>query len=296
MTDADLSMAGPGARLRAARQQRGVSLAALAAQLKVSVVRLEALEGEQWGALPDPTHARALATSVCRVLELDPGPVLAGMPRAGGPALERVSAGLNQPVRDGGGGSWIRSWGVGLAALAAALTLGFSLGPWGAGVGALADAWLPGWLASDRAPASVSVPLPADVVPEPTFTATQPASALAGVHTGAQEAAVPMAGAAPTSAAPSPVTVPAAASVSATDLPVLTLRAERGASWVSVIDGKGASLVARLLQRGEAMDLPGEPPLRVTLGNAPVLSVNWRGQAQALDGYEGTRVARLELK
>jgi hypothetical protein len=34
----------------------------------------------------------------------------------------------------------------------------------------------------------------------------------------------------------------------------------------------------------------------VVLGNAPVLELRWRGQAQALEGYEQRRVAKLELK
>ena len=101
--DADSKAGSAGALLAAARRKQGLHIVTLAAQLKVSPARLEALEAERWQDLPDPTHARALATSVCRVLGIDAAAVLAGMPKGGGAALERVSAGLNEPVRSGAG-------------------------------------------------------------------------------------------------------------------------------------------------------------------------------------------------
>ncbi len=71
----------PGAILRSARENADVHLAALSANLKVSVKQLEALEADQFDQLLEPVFARALAAKVCRFLKIDSEPVLALMPQ-----------------------------------------------------------------------------------------------------------------------------------------------------------------------------------------------------------------------
>ena len=66
--------------LRAAREAAGLHIAALAAALKVPVRKLEALEAGRYEELPDLTFARALASSACRHLKIDPAPVLEQIP------------------------------------------------------------------------------------------------------------------------------------------------------------------------------------------------------------------------
>jgi transcriptional regulator with XRE-family HTH domain len=70
----------PGAYLRESREAAGLHLATLAASLKVSVRKLEALEHDQFDLLPDAVFTRALASSVCRMLKLEPAPVLERLP------------------------------------------------------------------------------------------------------------------------------------------------------------------------------------------------------------------------
>lgn len=271
---------GPGALLEAARRRQGLHIAALAAQLKVSPARLEALEAERWDELPDPTHARALATSVCRVLGIDAATVLAGMPRGAGAALERVSAGLNEPVREA---AMLRAaslrWGLLIALLLLLAALAFKFWP----------------RADEAAPLSSAVELPL----EPAADA--PAQAASPLGMPASEAAVvasqvtsPM----PSQAMPlAPQPVASAARPPAHGEAGLELRATQGASWVSVVDAAGNSLASRLLNQGESLSLPASgAPLRLVLGNAPALELSWRGQAQPLVGYEQRRVAKLELK
>ena len=86
--------------LRAARQQQGLHIAALAASIKVTPAKLEALEAGRYHELPDTTFARALAKTVCRVLKIDPEPVLAQMPDTPDSGLARVDGGLNTPFRE----------------------------------------------------------------------------------------------------------------------------------------------------------------------------------------------------
>ncbi len=88
--------------LRAAREQRGLALDDFAALLKVPARRLELLEADQFDQLPDPVFVRALAQTMCRTLKVDPGPVLALLPRTPGQRLDQVHVGLNTPYREGG--------------------------------------------------------------------------------------------------------------------------------------------------------------------------------------------------
>jgi cytoskeleton protein RodZ len=78
---------GPGSLLRQAREEAGIHIAALASALKVPVARIEALEAERFDLMPDVAFVRALAASVCRVLKLDPAPILALLPQPARPLL-----------------------------------------------------------------------------------------------------------------------------------------------------------------------------------------------------------------
>lgn len=71
-----------GAMLRAAREHSGTHVNTLAATLKVNVKVLEALEADDYDALPSIPFARALAASICRHLNIDSKPVLDLLPSA----------------------------------------------------------------------------------------------------------------------------------------------------------------------------------------------------------------------
>jgi len=280
---------GPGALMEAARLKRGLHIAALAAQLKVSQARLEALEAERWSQLPDATYARALATSVCRVLGLNAGAILAGMPPAAGASLERVSAGLNRPYRAGpewrGQGS--RKWLF--AGLAALLVAAAGLAFWPDGTKPLPDVLV------DVLPSAASAALPNLAEAPLAVDTAAPASSSSAVQPNKADA-LPAPASSLALQPATPVSVSPVLAQPVAGLPTLEIRASKGASWVSVVDGAGVSLAARLLNEGEVLTLEPKAPVRVTLGNAPALAVSWRGQTQVLSGYESTRVAKLELK
>ncbi len=283
------SSEGPGALMEAARLKRGLHIAALAAQLKVSQARLEALEAERWSQLPDATYARALATSVCRVLGLNAGAILAGMPPAAGASLERVSAGLNRPYRAGpewrGQGS--RKWLF--AGLAALLVAAAGLAFWPDGTKPLPDVLV------DVLPSAASAALPNLAEAPLAVNTAAPASSSSAVQPNKADA-LPAPASSLALQPATPVSVSPVLAQPVAGLPTLEIRASKGASWVSVVDGAGVSLAARLLNEGEVLTLEPKAPVRVTLGNAPALAVSWRGQTQVLSGYESTRVAKLELK
>src|SRR5512140_448635 len=98
-----------GTLLRQAREAAGLHVAALAVSLKVPVRKLEALESDRYDQLSDAVFVRALASSVCRTLKIDPQPVLDRLPQSTAPRLIQDSDGLNAPFRgprDGARPAW----------------------------------------------------------------------------------------------------------------------------------------------------------------------------------------------
>jgi cytoskeleton protein RodZ len=85
--------------LRRAREAQRISIEAMAAKIKVSVSKLEALESGRFDQLPDANFTRALAMTLCRALKIDPHPVLAGMPAARPATLFSEVPPLNQPFK-----------------------------------------------------------------------------------------------------------------------------------------------------------------------------------------------------
>jgi cytoskeleton protein RodZ len=88
-----------GSLLRQAREAAGLHVAALAVALKVPVRKLEALEDDRYEALPDTVFARALASSVCRTLKVDPQPILDRLPQGHAPRLVPERQAINAPFR-----------------------------------------------------------------------------------------------------------------------------------------------------------------------------------------------------
>lgn len=289
-----------GRLLREARERQGLHIAALAASIKVTPKKLEALEADRFDALPDATFTRALAQTVCRALKIDSGAVMNLLPPPSGHRLEQVGEGLNAPFRNRSGALAQRD-GSGLATRPAFWVTALIL------AAAVAVFFLPtGFVdrVSARTPAASSpargaVDDPASL-PPPTFvsapTIVLPAAAesASAVAAGASDSATTSAATSLAAATPaaSDATTTVAESVPAGLLQVRT----SAASWVEVSDGRGQPLLARLLRAGEAVGVDGTPPLRVRIGNASATSLTYRGKPTDLAAFTRDNVARLELK
>lgn len=304
MTERDASLAPEasgqtaGQMIRAARQAAGVHIAALAASIKVSVQKLEALEDDRYDDLPDATFARALAKTVCRFLKVDPTPVLARLPEPGTPSrLEHVAVGLNQPFRDTGPRrgdrldlAWWTRPAVWLPLLIVLAALALWLVPPGM-LPSLGGGDAPGSTAApEPAPPAASAtpsaapvpPASASPAPAPALPALQPASAAAVLM---PPAAAPAGG----GSAPAPGVSPAEGEG------VLVLRT-RGQSWVEVRDANGRVLLSKLMRDGETAPVDGPLPLRLLVGNAGATEVWLRGQPVDLKPHVRDNVARMELR
>lgn len=289
-----------GALLRQARQAKGLHIAALAVSLKVPQRKLEALEADRYGELPDATFVRALAQTVCRALKIDPVPVLALLPQTLEPKLDRVSSGLNQPFRERPGRDDPKRWTAALrpgplaavALLLAALALYFAPAQWWSGDGEAGEASL----RSEAAASAVSetiFPLGANgtvVAVSAENAAPVPVTPLAAASVPAVPAA-PVTIAEPVSAAPA---VAPKAAVAA-EAGALQLRAS-AQTWVEVMDANGQTLISRNLASGEEIGIEGALPLKLKVGNAAGIKLLFKRQPIDLTPYTRENVARIELK
>lgn len=259
-----------GAMLRQAREALGLHIAALAVSLKVPVKKLEALEADRFDLLPDAVFVRALASSVCRSLKIDPEPVLAKMPHTSAPQLRAYESSINIPFRSpadrGGMFSWDHLsrpyvWVV-LGLLIGALVLFFF--PFGqrtdVAVGPKTDA------------AGVKPPVP---LPVPTAS---------------EEKALPAAAAAAEDANAPEVLVPGSGATTG----VVVFRA-RAVSWIEVVDASGVVQVRRNMASGETIGATGALPLAVVVGRADTTEVQVRGKPFDLMAIAKDNVARFEV-
>lgn len=88
-----------GMLLRQAREAAGFHPEALAGILKVPVQKVEALEADRFDLLPDMVFVRAMASSVCRTLDVDAQPVLERLPGRAMPRLAQSRDRVNAPFR-----------------------------------------------------------------------------------------------------------------------------------------------------------------------------------------------------
>lgn len=293
MTHESQAGASAGALLRQARQSAGMDIAVLASALKVPVNKLQALENDDFAVLPDAVFARALASSVCRTLKVDPAPVLGQLPQGQAPRLVGDKDGLNAKFKDPQDKAPplrlpAASRGVSLTVLVLLAA-------------AAAVYFLPsGMLEFDlaRAPA----PAPAQAVVEASQENGSVSEAVPGAESAvsAQSPASDVPAAAPTAAVPAAAVPMVAASVaSAAGAAVASALLEFRAtaeSWVQVRDAAGAVVFERTLKAGESAQAPGKPPLSVVVGKVNATEVMVRGAPFDLSTVARENVARFEVK
>jgi cytoskeleton protein RodZ len=241
---------GIGARLRSAREQKGLTVLQAAERLHLDARVLEALEAEDFAALDAPVYVRGHLRRYAELVGESPAELrelyAAARGAAPGPDLTHIPhrAPHADPAR---------------LVVPAVLVLALF------GVAGLV--W---WL----------VTLP---VPGPQAVTAEAALRVPGAAGGgtAEELISATAGAASRAAAPAAGPRAAAASPGSEVRLALKFSA---VSWVEVYDATGERLIAALSPPEGVRALSGEPPLRVVLGNAPGVALRLNGQPVALEG------------
>lgn len=272
------SAAEAGALMRRAREALGLRIEVLAASLKVSVAKLEALEAGQLESLSDRVFVRALAASVCRHVKLNPELVLSKLPAASQTPWASPKTATNTAVKHNEGHPR-RSWFEYLSRPVVLAVLALLVGA------ALITFWpqlrATGWFS---AAAPVTTDSPAQVVQQALPVAPR-------------EVAVAVTPFAPSSAAvPAVPVVPASAPVAAVVAPELLVLQARAESWVRVADAKNVVLLQKTLAAGETATVAGAVPLAVTIGRADAVDVQVRGQPMDRAVLGSGTVARFAVK
>jgi len=278
-SDAPAETVSRPVRLKEAREAAGLHIAALAAALKVPVKKLEALEAGRYTELPDMTFARALASSACRQLRVDPGPILQQIPQSAVSTLGQSGHALNAPFHSGHDEAPFNplSWLSRPALLAAIALL----------LGALVIVFLP------RADHTSAVPEPGAAAGPGPVPAAMPVVPPEPAAPGPQDAEPSTSPQAPVAEAGVAVTPdPSAVTKSGGLLSI----AATGESWVEVVNGSGVVVVKRLLQAGDVIEFSAAPPYTVVLGKADAAEVSVRGKLFDTSPFARNNVARFEVK
>ena len=235
---------GIGARLRAAREKRGLTVLQAAERLHLDARVVQALEAEDFAALGADVYVRGHLRRYAEAVGESPAQLqqlYSGSPHAAGPDLTRIPRGVPDQ----------RGSRVLLPALL--LVVGFAV------------AGLLWWLLT--LPGEKAHPLPADR--PPAADATQAAElaapdADAGTTPPAAQSAVP----------PTSLRAPVTPGHAAAQLDF----AFSAASWVEVSDVEGRRLLEGLLEGGSTRTLTGTAPFLVVLGNAPAVKLRFNGE------------------
>jgi len=300
LEEGDITQKTAGDLLREAREAHGLHIEMVAAALKVPPQKLAALEADDIDSLPDPVFARALASSVCRALRIDPAPVLAKLPSTQHRALAVADRTLKTNIVSG-----TPRWNGGRSSVLPSRPLLMVVVLLLIGAGALF--WLPQSV-FDQIGASVSR-LTSRSAPDAASTGEAPAAGSNPGTPGVVAENVPVQAVAPTGpagdapaaaananpAAPAAVAPAAAASpVSSSQQLVFVAREE---CWITVTEAGGKQLLRRSLQAGETVGLSGTLPLSVVVGRASAVDVQVSGKPYDLKPVtRGGGVARFEVK
>jgi len=273
----------PGARLRAAREQAGLSLDQVAQQLKLAPRQVKALEEESFGELPGRTFSRGFVRNYARLLNLDAQDLLAQLP-------ETVQAPVDAPSLD--------STATTIVELPTATARRPGFARWliplvlvGCIIAAAAYEWYRGGLVTSSEPSRSVAPLPSKTpaaavsqLPNPLATTTAVVASPASDAPATESEAHPESPPGP--AAPAPA-------VATDDAPLVLTYS--GPSWTEIRDHDGQILVSRLIAADTVESVRGTAPFEVVLGNARAVSVVYLGKPVELAAYTRQNVARVML-
>lgn len=271
-----------GALLLEARMAAGLSIDAVAQQLKLAPRQVKALEDDDFAALPGRTFVRGFVRNYARLLRLDTAVVLAALPEGDAapslnqPSLAPTPRAMGEIPADAQSKPGSARWAIPLAlvaivAIAAVYewTRNAPEGPRGGG---------------DVKSGAIATPVP-----------TQPAPAPPSGTDATSSVPLPTAPVADATIA-EPAKSGTAALVPATPGNAPMVLVFRGSSWVEVKDSRGAILLSTMGFPGATHAVDGVAPLEVVIGNAEAVTVTLRGDAFDLVPHTRQNVAKFTVK
>lgn len=275
MMPADEPVSSPGSQLRAAREARGQSVADVAQAIKFGPRQIEALEADDYSALPAPPFVRGFVRSYAKFLKLDPVPLVALLEARAPVVLPDVrppeNMGNAMPVG-------VRQIPLLVAASVLLLVVALVIGSWhflGGAKGAAGSA-------AAIAPRPVAAEQATVPVAPPQLRVDQAAGADSQTVPGGSAAADAGAGNAPVSA------------------DVASLRqlvfVFGGKSWIEVKDASQKIIFTGEQSAGSRQAISGQPPFQLVIGNAANVEVQYGERRVDLTPHIRAEVARLTLE
>jgi cytoskeleton protein RodZ len=278
-----------GTLLRAGREAAGLSVAAVAQQLKLAPRQIAAIEDGDYTKLPGRTFVRGFVRNYARLLRLDSDAVLAALPETAAPqspdfpSLAPTPRPIGELPADVPGKPSPARWAIPLALVAVVSV---------AAVYEIA-----------RPPAEISKPIAIDkpIVAPAMAPVTEGTLAPAVIST-ATPLPNPLAGTDEKSDAARDNTkrdsadaaMPATASAASVNTSLAL--SFQGRSWVEVRDGSGAPVLQVTGSAGGSEAVSGRAPFDVILGNANAVTVTWQGKTFDTAPYTRQNVARFTLR
>jgi cytoskeleton protein RodZ len=273
-------------QLAAARERRGMGKGEVAQRLKLHPRQLEAIERGDWSALPGRAFVRGCVRSYGRLLGVDVEPLLQSIGGFAEAEELKPSATLAAPMPrsggfgfDGEGGRTKLPWAIlgVIGVIAVALFFGregevSKVSSWIGSAESPGRPGAPGPGPEAGTPASAGAPAGAatgtPLVPPPLVPA--PAGPGAPGGTGATAAPGPA-----SAAAPAPPPAPAAPP--APPPPPIRLSVKQD-SWVDVRQADGKSIFMGTIKPAAPLELKGEAPYALTIGNASAVTLEFEGK------------------
>lgn len=274
-----------GRVLAEAREQAGMTVDEAAAQLRLSVRQVCALESGDIAALPGPVFVRGFIRNYARLLELDATPLLASYREhtTGTDASAITLQSENIPITNREKKSWQRY-------MMASVLIALLLGVWMVFREGVPQRRKTAEVAAPVAHKESPVTEATTVVQLPAQLAVA-ASAVAPVPV-ESPAVAPAATATPTVAVAIPAPPQPPLSTSSARLSMTFVEA----SWVGVTDHDGKSLFNKKPLAGSRETVEGAPPFSVTIGNANGVQLMFNDKPIDLAPYIKANVARLTLE
>jgi cytoskeleton protein RodZ len=268
-----IEIPGCGRQLRRTREKLGLSIEDVSAELRLSGFQIQALEEDDWSQLPGETYARGYLRSYARLLGLDADQLLSGAstqeielsrrePEIEVPAREGRDEPAEEAEEAAAGQSTRPSWGRTLATVVV--------------IGVLAVAYWQYRGGMESTETAGQAEEPGLVVDAPSDAGTASGEASAGETDVFMDESAD--GGPPTPSSP--------------DKAVFEFRQR---SWIDVRDAGGRRLLYRSFPPGRRVEVQGQPPFRVYLGNARGVQVEYMGDIVQPEIEAGRIYARLML-
>jgi len=281
----EVALPKPGATLREERERQSLTLTDVARQLKLFPRQVDALEQDDYGALPGPVFVRGFTRNYARLLGIDAEPLMRAVEVKLSPRRADAAAQPSPVPRPGLAAVLPDADAVATRGRRRKLLVAVSVGI------LLVGAYL---ATRDRTHESASIDVPVGVAP--TEAPASPPTPAPATVSEAPQAPAPIIPAAPETTPAS--VVPAAPEMetsTGTTGPELRLTFA-DESWVEVRNGKGTLIFGQLNPAGSVRIVRGTPPLSLVVGNAASVNLTIRGKPVDLEPHTRTGVARLTVE